>query len=120
MASAPGPFPVVKTKKWIFDSVEAPTIYHSIACASAFSSMLANEHEEFWRQLANRTISDIQIKHPTHGTIPSTLSLDTDPISDTFPVGLMNNKKQDEIKWINLLEYIKDNKLEALVLTEQL
>ena len=46
MASASGPFPVVKTKKWIFDSVEAPTIYHSIACASAFSSMLANEHEE--------------------------------------------------------------------------
>ena len=35
----------------------------------------------------------------------STLSLDTDPISDTFLVGLMNIKKLDEIKWMNLLEY---------------
>ena len=70
MASALGPFPVVKTKKWIFDSVEPPTIYHSIACASAFSSMLANEHEEAWRQLSHRTITDIQTKHPTTGTIP--------------------------------------------------
>jgi hypothetical protein len=30
----------------------------------------------------------------------------------------MNIKKLDEIKWMNLLEYIKNNKLEALVLTE--
>jgi hypothetical protein len=61
MAAAPGPFSVAKTKKWIFDSVEAPTIHHSTACASTFSRMLANEHEEGWLQFANRTISDIQI-----------------------------------------------------------
>ena len=37
MALASGPFPVVKTKKWIFDSVEAPTIYHSISTPSRYS-----------------------------------------------------------------------------------
>ena len=70
MATFPGPFSVDKTKKWTCDSVEAPTIYDNTACASTFSLMLANKHEEKW-QLANRTITDIRTKHPKDGTVPS-------------------------------------------------
>ena len=81
-------------------------------------SKTSNFADKSFIRKRKRGTENVETSQTPGGT--STLSLNTDSISDTFSVGLMNIKKLDEIKWMNLLEYIKDNKLEALVLTEHM
>ena len=46
--------------------------------------------------------------------------LKTNEGTENFTVGLLNIKRLTEIKWMNILEYMRDTSIDALVLTEHM